>query len=182
MFKKLALAAVSAAALSAGSAYAAPTITFLNTVGGSNFDQFIVTGLTPGAAFNVSSIFGNTQGFTLVAADFTTTILSGQNDSNIDVTAASLNTVSFAGNFLSGDLATETGSVGPLTALNPNTLSFTGVAGMGDENTIAGNLRWAAPAVPEPATWLMMMAGFGAMGFALRRQKAATRRVNFNFA
>lgn len=30
-------------------------------------------------------------------------------------------------------------------------------------------------AVPEPATWAMMIAGVGAVGFAIRRRKAATR-------
>jgi len=28
-----------------------------------------------------------------------------------------------------------------------------------------------APPVPEPATWAMMLAGFGAMGFAMRRTR-----------
>ena len=27
------------------------------------------------------------------------------------------------------------------------------------------------PAVPEPATWAMMLVGFGAVGFAMRRRK-----------
>lgn len=32
-----------------------------------------------------------------------------------------------------------------------------------------------APAVPEPATWLMMIAGFGVLGFALRRRRRHAR-------
>jgi hypothetical protein len=36
----------------------------------------------------------------------------------------------------------------------------------------------ATPAVPEPATWGMMMLGFGALGGAMRRQRA-TARVRF---
>ena len=32
----------------------------------------------------------------------------------------------------------------------------------------------ATGAVPEPATWLMMIVGFGAIGFAMRRAKART--------
>ena len=32
-----------------------------------------------------------------------------------------------------------------------------------------------APAVPEPATWLMMIAGFGVLGFALRRRRRQAR-------
>lgn len=32
----------------------------------------------------------------------------------------------------------------------------------------------AGPAVPEPATWAMMIAGFGAVGFAMRRRRNVT--------
>jgi len=32
-----------------------------------------------------------------------------------------------------------------------------------------------APAVPEPATWLMMITGFGMLGFALRRRRRQQR-------
>lgn len=38
------------------------------------------------------------------------------------------------------------------------------------------------PAVPEPSTWAMMLLGFSAIGFGMRRRKAATPRVNYNFA
>lgn len=38
------------------------------------------------------------------------------------------------------------------------------------------------PAVPEPATWAMMLIGFGAIGAGMRRRKANTPRLNFNFA
>ena len=34
-------------------------------------------------------------------------------------------------------------------------------------------------AVPEPATWMMMMLGMGAVGFSLRRKKDTTLRVRF---
>lgn len=36
--------------------------------------------------------------------------------------------------------------------------------------------------VPEPSTWAMMLLGFGAIGFGMRRRKAAAPRVNYNFA
>lgn len=32
-----------------------------------------------------------------------------------------------------------------------------------------------APAVPEPATWMMMLVGFGALGAAMRRRTSRTR-------
>jgi hypothetical protein len=39
-------------------------------------------------------------------------------------------------------------------------------------------------AVPEPATWAMMLFGFGAVGFAMRRRKQqkTTQRVRFAFS
>ncbi len=33
--------------------------------------------------------------------------------------------------------------------------------------------------VPEPATWAMMLAGFGAVGFAMRRRTKVTTRVRY---
>jgi uncharacterized protein (TIGR03118 family) len=48
--------------------------------------------------------------------------------------------------------------------IDPNALYFT--AGIGDEeHGLFGELQ----AVPEPATWAMMLLGFGVMGIALRR-------------
>lgn len=37
----------------------------------------------------------------------------------------------------------------------------------------------AATAVPESATWAMMLTGFGALGFAMRRRPAANVRIRF---
>ena len=34
-------------------------------------------------------------------------------------------------------------------------------------------------AVPEPATWAMMLVGFGAVGYAMRRRKKVTTRIQF---
>ncbi len=36
-------------------------------------------------------------------------------------------------------------------------------------------LKFNAPAVPEPATWALMIAGFGLVGAGIRRQKVAVR-------
>lgn len=40
----------------------------------------------------------------------------------------------------------------------------------------------ATSSVPEPATWAMMMVGFGLLGFGLRRRSSSDARVSFNFA
>jgi hypothetical protein len=39
----------------------------------------------------------------------------------------------------------------------------------------------ATPAVPEPATWAMMVLGFMAMGSVLRRKSQQQQRVRYNF-
>ncbi len=38
-------------------------------------------------------------------------------------------------------------------------------------DVIGWNLRTAAPAVPEPGTWMMMLAGFGLVGASVRRRR-----------
>jgi PEP-CTERM motif len=35
-----------------------------------------------------------------------------------------------------------------------------------------GEVAWGGPAIPEPATWAMMIAGFGLVGWAMRRRTA----------
>jgi hypothetical protein len=40
-------------------------------------------------------------------------------------------------------------------------------------DVIGWNLRTAAPAVPEPGTWMMMLAGFGLVGAAHRRRRSS---------
>jgi hypothetical protein len=41
--------------------------------------------------------------------------------------------------------------------------------------TVSGSPTVVAAGVPEPATWAMMILGMGAIGFAMRRQRVATR-------
>ncbi len=68
--------------------------------------------------------------------------------------------------------------IGPITSFR-----FTSVGGGLIANTGVDNL-FAAPlndtgAVPEPATWATMLAGFAAMSAALRRKQHKTMRVRF---
>ena len=46
-----------------------------------------------------------------------------------------------------------------INGISPNSGSFT------------GNVRITTGAVPEPGTWAMMLLGFGAVGFTMRRQR-----------
>ena len=54
------------------------------------------------------------------------------------------------------------------------TLSFLGQAPTGTQ-TFRGSIN--VPGVPEPASWLLMITGFGAVGGALRRGGAVRRRA-----
>lgn len=60
----------------------------------------------------------------------------------------------------------------PIKANIQNTLEIIGnVQGI---NGYSGNLTFAAGAVPEASTWAMLVLGFGAVGAAARRRRAAT--------
>jgi hypothetical protein len=41
------------------------------------------------------------------------------------------------------------------------------------------NVTATAGAVPEPATWAMMLVGFGALGMVMRRRSQPVARVSF---
>ena len=56
-----------------------------------------------------------------------------------------------------------------VNATNIDAIMLTQGSGGGSTST-ATLLAFATSPVPEPATWAMMIAGFGAMGFALRRR------------
>lgn len=85
-----------------------------------------------------------------------------------------------------GSLVGQIGSVYQLLGTNVDTTAW----GSGelllyywDSNTNdnSGSITVAAT-VPEPATWALMMAGFGILGFGLRRRNSTATRVSFKFA
>ena len=91
---------------------------------------------------------------------------------------------------LDGNLAANraflSGSINGLNILVGQNFAFrwTDVNSAGNDHGLAIDdvsitTRLAAGAVPEPATWAMMMLGFGAMGFAMRRRPAANARIRF---
>jgi len=69
----------------------------------------------------------------------------------------------------------------PLVAGATNTLTVSGTVGTSGEGSYAGTLNFAniTAAVPEAATWGMMVLGFGMIGFGLRRSPKLRKRVNF---
>lgn len=85
-------------------------------------------------------------------------------------------------------MATSTGGfAGSLTdipifsgVLNNLTVNYTA----GSNSSFGGTLTFTpavAGAVPEPGTWMMMILGFAAVGFAMRKQKAPEARVRYAF-
>ncbi|TCJ32186.1 FxDxF family PEP-CTERM protein [Parafrankia sp. BMG5.11] len=80
----------------------------------------------------------------------------------------------------------ETGSATdvPITANGPNSIVVSGISR--GNGSYGGNLTFIpgdeVPAVPEPATWAMMLFGFGAIGFGMRRRKSKEKlRVRYAF-
>lgn len=76
-------------------------------------------------------------------------------------------------NTVSGQAFTaRSAALAPVTAGVAYTLSFTGTAS-GDNTAFIDNVSGsiAAPAVPEPAAWAMMLAGFGLVGALSRHRR-----------
>jgi hypothetical protein len=97
-------------------------------------------------------------------------VREGSFDTTLDLTAAS----SFNTTFISNNGGTVAGARARLVSglfagqsyFNVHTSSFP-----------AGELRANLTAVPEPATWAMMIAGFAGVGGALRRRSCAAKSI-----
>jgi hypothetical protein len=76
-------------------------------------------------------------------------------------------------------------NLNPLVRFNitgSDSSSLTGLRLTSTSNAFETDNYTVNAAVPEPSTWAMMLLGFGAIGFGMRRRKAAAPRVNYNFA
>jgi hypothetical protein len=116
--------------------------------------------LTPGGTYDLTFAFSN-NGFspnesTSASASFMIDGLSGT-VSHSTATASNLNWLIFSGNFV---------------ATGTDTLNFTNLTGGPNEGIFLDAI--SITAVPEPATWAMMLLGFGAIGFAMRRRRSLT--------
>ena len=121
------------------------------------------------AAFTNTFTFVTPTGFNISNGTLSTSALGG---SNIDFTSAFLNGTAFTltapGTFEFGSLANTA-----LVTGGTNTLTISGF-NTGD-GAYSGTLTFAAvSSVPEPATWAMMLLGFGAMGVSVRRRRRTT--------
>ena len=166
--KRLLPLAAFAAAISAiaAPAQAVETITISGPSGTFGNDQVLCTGAALSCAFTNTFNFLTPTGFNLANATISTSALG---TSNIDFTSVLLNGAAFTltptGTFEFGTLANAfltTGANNVLTVQGRNN----------GDGAFSGTLVFAAAsAVPEPSTWAMMLIGFGAVGFSVRRKR-----------
>jgi len=102
---------------------------------------------------------------------FPTGVTSGSYDNTFDLTLAS----SWNPSFLNGAIAG--GSTAAAEAyLNNGLLSGTAYLNIHTTNFPGGEIRgFLTPAVPEPATWALLLLGFGLIGTTLRRGPALAK-------
>jgi hypothetical protein len=188
--KKIALMLAGIAGLAASPAHAALSVNL--SLPSGTFDSpniFCSTGAP--CAFSETVYFTTPSPLNLVSASITTIAVGG---------VGSTSDINFISVFLDGNAFTltsllggvfEVGGLSNLSFIAPgnHTLTVNGISfgtGPGAEGSYSGTLTFAAAntnnGVPEPATWLSMLMGFGALGFAMRSKTQQTRRVNFNFA
>ena len=123
-------------------------------------------------SFTQSFSFLAPAGYTLQSAGIGSNFTDGNTLADINFTSVTLNGVAFA-TVLTGQQ--EFRNLLNQALLASNTLIVSGTAGnaTGADATFAGTLSFGSSAVPEPATWAMMLVGFGAVGFGMRRRRSA---------
>ena len=100
-------------------------------------------------------------------------------DSCTGVLGASCSQVSYS-NQTSYDLLGIVGIVGSQTTTYNFFFDSTALGTVGTYTTILGNTATlvvgeTSSAVPEPATWALMLVGFGAVGYGMRRKRTLAR-------
>ena len=148
----------------------------------------VVTGPTPSSltppasALFGSVLTGSTTSSTSFSDTFTFNIAGSAGSLNSQISTLLLNgsqNVNFTSILLDGTYAFSKTSTDPApevwALLNPvtvglgtHTISVVGTL-LGPTGSYSGTLNVAA--VPEPATWAMMLLGFGAMGLVIRRRR-----------
>ena len=187
MLKRLLLGAAPLMML-ATPAVAAITISPSAPAGTFGNDGVTCTSGTTNCSFTDTITFVTPDGYNQVAATLTSgpALTDGQ-----DIffgplgllTGVTLNGQSF--NLLSTG-TTEFATLGAisLVAGATNTLSLTGTVGTSGSGSYAGTLNFnnVAP-LPETGTWLMMILGFGAIGWMMRRNREQVgNRFRLNYA
>lgn len=159
----LGTASIASAAISINSSTGLGTP--LSVVNGSTIDT-VAFGINPAPAGPFTGTFDFTNSLAGIYS-----VLLGSSTPGTTFSSASL--VGIGGT--SGSVS-ATGSTNVLSllsgTLNPGSYRFTfgGTAPAGGA-AVSGNLTFATAAVPEPASWALMLLGFGALGMVIRRRQ-----------
>ena len=170
--RKLVLGFLGAAVLTMGSTAANALVVFdsidnaLLALSGSEFFGATMVG-EPGA-FNLQFDFLLSSP-SAANASVTTTLLG---NSDIDFSSILLNGFAFTQTGFDGSGAENFELSAVTLGAGLNSIFVNGsVVGSSGNGAFSGVINaTAAPAVPEPSTWAMMLIGFGAAGYAMRRR------------
>jgi hypothetical protein len=169
---RLAIFAPIAAFGMTSAANAAQFLTITGPSGTFGDDQVVCSG---GAAapctFTRAFNFITPAGFNLASADIAS-VANANPLTNIDFSSVTLNGVTF-NTVLTGMQEFRNHLNQAIISGANNTLLVSGTTG--GNAAFSGNLSFAATsAVPEPTTWAMMLVGFGAVGYSMRRKSSRT--------
>lgn len=179
--RKLILGLASAAALTFGSvANAAITVdggTTVDVTGPTGDDLTFSLGYSDSdtnSPFTEALVFTNTLAG-LYGLTLTTTASSAGASNDVDLTSALLTGGTIVGSIdlladgliFNNDILESYGLFNLGLGAGTYTLTIQGTRG--STGSFGGNVAFNA--VPEPATWAMMLLGFGAVGFAMRRRR-----------
>ena len=138
----------------------------------STFGAFFgPVGTTGGITQNLSTLAG--QMYTLSFAY----LADGGTPSSISATFGGSNVFALTNPPANTTYQTFSTNVTATSALTPISFSFRNDPGFIYLDTVS--VSSVSAAVPEPSTWAMMLVGFGAVGFAMRRRQRKTARLNF---
>ena len=164
-----------------------PASPFYVKISEPTYIEAVINGIRPTTVVGSNLSFTDTFTFFLPFTGFGSGAVISTNFNNLDLTSAFLDIYNAAGTAVEYQLFGNRTTSGISVSLDANggipanrqvVLTVNGVANGG---TYSGNLSAVAtPAVPEPATWAMLLAGFGAVGFAMRRRRA-TQAVQVSF-
>ena len=160
---------IAAAALASVAAVSMPSI-----AGAATFLTFSGTSGVYGNSNNSQTPFTDTFTVPTGKGWLSATISSiGQGVSNIDFTSVTLNGTAFTP--VSTGFTEFRKIVRLPVAAGNQIIQVAGISGR--DASYDGTLAFAA--VPDPTTWALMILGFGAVGYGLRRRAAARLRVSF---
>lgn len=169
MNKVLATAFAAGAFVAASPAMAATEIKLFGSseVQAGTFGNTIVNSTPPAAQFQFTDdYFFTVPSMGDVGASVISVLIKG---GNLVITDFVLNGSSIAVNFDGSTYSASTTSAGLPSIPNPQTLKVKGYL-TGTAGAYGGNVTFTAAAVPEPATWALMILGFGVVGYSLRRR------------